>query len=38
MLLDWNNRAKMAIKLKAVYRFNEISIKLLMTLFIELEQ
>ena len=28
----------MAIKLKAVYRFNEISIKLLMTLFIELEQ
>ena len=32
------NRAKMAIKLKAVYRFNEISIKLLTTLFIELEQ
>ena len=28
----------MAIKLKAVYRFNEISIKLLTTLFIELEQ
>ena len=38
MLLDWNNRAKMAIKLKAVYRFNEISIKLPMIFFTELKQ
>ena len=38
MLLDWKNTVKMDILSKAIYRFKTISIKLPMTLFIELGQ
>ena len=38
MLLDWKNIVKMTTLLKEIYRFNAISVKILMTFFTELEQ
>ena len=38
MLVDWKNIVKMAILLKAIDRFNAVSIKIPKTFFIDLEQ
>lgn len=38
MFMDWQDLVKMAILLKAIYRFNEIPIKISTELFIELDR